>query len=98
MHVRAPARRPCHNRRLRMTETGSQKLQSNGVWDDVSRVESWAGEVRVNLVRIIAIVLFYGRHLVAIFTAGDTSPERGRYHLLVTAITLAWAALAVILH
>ena len=68
------------------------------VWDDVSRVESWAGEVRVNLVRLIAIVLFYGRHLVMMFFAGDQSPERGRYHLVVTAITLAWAALAVVLH
>ena len=81
-----------------MTAIDMNDSQSNTVWHDVSRVESWAGEVRVNLVRLIAIVLFYGRHLVAMFTAGDNSPERGRYHLLVTAITLAWAALAVILH
>jgi hypothetical protein len=68
------------------------------VWDDVARVESWAGEVRVNLVRLIAIVLFYGRHLVMMFLGGDASAERGRYHLMVTAIVLGWATLAVILH
>ena len=65
-------------------------------WDDVRRVEEWAGEVRVNLIRLVGIVLFYGRHLVEYLLAGPGSPVRGVYHLRVTWIAGAWAAAAVL--
>ena len=65
-------------------------------WDDVRRVEEWAGEVRVNLIRLTGILLFYGRHLVEFFLAAPDAPVRGVYHLRVTWIAAAWAA-AVIL-
>ena len=60
-------------------------------WDEVRRVEQWAGEVRVNLIRLTGIVLFYGRHLADYALAPADSPTlstssivsfatRGRYH------------------
>src|SRR5947199_10874842 len=67
-------------------------------WLDARRVEAWAGELRVNLIRLIAIVVFYGRHLIEFFLAAADSPVRGRYHLRVTAVVIAWAAMAVVLH
>jgi hypothetical protein len=65
-------------------------------WDQVRRVEEWAGEVRVNLIRLTGIVLFYGRHLVEYLLAAPDSPVRGVYHLRVTWIAAAWAAAVVL--
>src|SRR5437868_11741663 len=67
-------------------------------WQLARRAEAWAGEIRVNLIRIAAIVLFYGRHLIEVMLAPKDSPVRGEYHLRVTAVVLVWAALAGVLH
>jgi len=67
-------------------------------WDQSLRPEAWAGEIRVNLVRLAAIVLFYGRHLVEWFLAAPDAPIRGRYHLAVTGVVLLWTVLALLLH
>lgn len=65
-------------------------------WEDVRRLEAWAGEVRVNLVRLAGIVLFYGRHLVEYLLADPGAPVRGVYHLRVTWIAAAWAVGALL--
>jgi hypothetical protein len=67
-------------------------------WSDATRAERWAGEIRVNLIRLIAIVLFYSRHLIEMYSSPAGSSVRGRYHLVITAIALAWAIEAVVLH
>jgi hypothetical protein len=67
-------------------------------WLDARRPEAWAGELRVNLVRLLAIVLFYARHLVEFYLAAPDAPVRAVYHARVTVIVLAWAAMAVALH
>jgi hypothetical protein len=67
-------------------------------WDDTSRVEAWAGELRVNLVRMIALVIFYARHLIEYFLAAPGSPFRGLYHARVTWVVIAWAVMAIIMH
>jgi hypothetical protein len=61
-------------------------------WDDVRRLEEWAGEVRVNLIRLTGIVLFYGRHVVEYLLASPGDYVRGPYHLRVTWVAAAWAA------
>src|SRR5438067_1361752 len=76
----------------------TQTAVDDANWQDTRRVEVWAGELRVNLVRLIAIVLFYGRHLIEFFLADANSPVRGAYHVRVTIIVIAWAAVAVLLH
>lgn len=65
-------------------------------WEDVRRVEEWAGEGRVNLVRLLGIVLFYGRHVIEYTMAPAGAAVRGAYHLRVTWLAVAWAASAVL--
>jgi hypothetical protein len=61
-------------------------------WDDVRRLEEWAGEVRVNLIRLTGIFLFYGRHVIEYLLASPGDYVRGPYHLRVTWVAAAWAA------
>ena len=68
------------------------------LWHDSRRPESWAGEIRVNLVRLLAIALFYGRHLIEVMLSPRDSPLRGRYHLAVTMVVIVWVFEAVVLH
>jgi hypothetical protein len=67
-------------------------------WTDTQRLEGWAGEVRVNVIRLAAIVAFYGHHLINAFLLSDDPRIRGRYHAAVTAAVLAWGALVLLLH
>jgi hypothetical protein len=68
-------------------------------WEDARRLEAWAGEVRVNLIRAVALVAFYGQHLVRAYLLHyDDARLRGKYHLLVTAVVLAWAGAIFVLY
>jgi hypothetical protein len=66
-------------------------------WEDTQRLESWAGETRLNLIRLLAIAVLYGRHLVEAMTAPAGSPVRGEYHIQVTCVCVLWAGLAIVL-
>lgn len=67
-------------------------------WEDVQRLEAWAGEVRVNFFRLAAVVAFYGHHLVQVFVTGGDDSLTGAYHMAVTILVLIWAATVVVLH
>jgi hypothetical protein len=67
------------------------------VWLIRSRIESLAGEARVNLVRLAAVFAFYLRHLIALSTS-EASREAGRYHTGATVIAAAWFAVVVAIH
>jgi hypothetical protein len=68
-------------------------------WEDARRLEAWAGEVRVNLLRTAALVVFYGHHLLNVYVYGrDPSPEAAIFHVEATAIALAWTGAIVVLH
>jgi hypothetical protein len=60
-------------------------------WEDAHRLEAWAGEVRVNLIRAAALVVFYVHHLLNVFVFSNDDKLRGTFHATVTAIVLAWA-------
>lgn len=66
-------------------------------WTAAGRAEEWAGELRVNLIRMVAIAAFYGQHLINYYVRkmADLTPE---YHLVVTGIALSWTAAALALH
>ena len=66
-------------------------------WERTRRLEEWAGEVRVNLIRLVGIVLFYGRHVIEYALAPKDAPVRGPYHLRVTLIAAVWAALVILI-
>jgi hypothetical protein len=76
----------------------SSHLEPTDTWSLCTRIESWAGEIRVNLIRIIAIVVFYARHLIELMLSPKDAPIRGLYHLRVTALIVAWAGVAGVVH
>lgn len=67
-------------------------------WPDVQRIESWAGEVRVNFLRLVALVAFYSHHLVNVYWHRDDPTVGGPYHEAVTTLVLAWSAEVAGLH
>ena len=67
-------------------------------WILRSRVESLAGEARVNLVRLAAVFAFYLRHLIAMATSDGAAAEAGRYHVGATIVAGAWFAVVVAIH
>ncbi len=66
-------------------------------WADARRLEAWAGEARVNLIRALALVVFYGHHLLNVYVFKDDSAG-GAFHAEVTAIVIAWTAAVFALH
>ncbi|HEX3357838.1 MAG TPA: hypothetical protein VHS31_12780 [Tepidisphaeraceae bacterium] len=72
----------------------SQNIQ----WELSRRIEAWAGEIRVNLIRIVALAVFYLRHLIELFLSEKDAPIRGIYHVRVTALVVAWAGMAGAVH
>jgi hypothetical protein len=47
--------------------------------------ESWAGEIRVNYIRLVAIALFYGQHLLHLMLNRSESFDAS-YHLRATVL------------
>jgi hypothetical protein len=67
-------------------------------WADARRIEGFAGEVRVNLIRLAAIVVFYAHHLINVFLIRDDPTLTGGYHVAVTVLVVAWACAVLALH
>jgi hypothetical protein len=61
-------------------------------WASAQRIEGWAGEERVNLIRLGSLLVFYGQHLLNVYLFRDDPSIQGDYHAAVTALMLAWAA------
>lgn len=71
-------------------------VDAEKAWEAAERVEAWAGEVRVNFVRLVAIAVFYGHHLIQVYVVKRVMPAR--FHLTVSAIAVAWTLAALALH
>jgi len=65
-------------------------------WTAAQRVESWAGELRVNVIRLAAILAFYGHHLFNQHLLKHEFPPG--YTASVTALAIAWAVGALGIH
>jgi hypothetical protein len=72
------------------------EFSEEAAWTAAQRFETWAGEVRVNLVRLAAIAALYGHHLFNRFVLKLEIPRP--YHLAVTGIAAAWTLGALALH
>jgi hypothetical protein len=70
---------------------------SNSTNDRVA-VERWAGEVRVNLVRLTALVAFYAYHLFDVYQNRDNPAYSSEYRAAVAAVAFAWAGVVVLTH
>src|SRR5258706_7390095 len=75
-----------------------QRPDEGASWEAARRIESWAGEIGGNRLRLAAIIVFYVRHLIDIYVNPQNRTFSGRYHLWVTLIVLAWAGLVLWLH
>jgi hypothetical protein len=73
-------------------------MENGDHWADACRIEAWAGEVRVNLIRLVAIIAFYGYHLINVYLVPGNEALRGVYHATITALILAWSGTVMILH
>ncbi|HZY85624.1 MAG TPA: hypothetical protein VFE78_12390 [Gemmataceae bacterium] len=72
-------------------------------WADAQRLEGWAGEARVNLLRAAAVVAFYGQHLLNLYAFHDDlgfadPAQRGWFHAAVSAVVLGWALAVFVLY
>ena len=81
----------------RDTAVASPDPVPTDMWLIRSRIESLAGEARVNLVRLAAVFAFYLRHLIALAVT-ETSRETVRYHTGATVVAAAWFAVVVAIH
>ena len=63
---------------------------SDGPEAALVRSEAWAGEVRINLIRLAALVFFYARHLSSVYLFKDDPDMTAARHAAVTAIVLLW--------
>jgi hypothetical protein len=70
----------------------------SAAFENVRRVEAWASEVRVNLIRLAALLVFYSHHLINIYLYRDDPSLTPDYVRGVTAIVVAWACLVVLMH
>src|SRR5690348_10629684 len=59
--------------------------------------EAWAGEARLNLVRLAALILFYGYHLINVVLSRQDPELAGVFHVSATALVMVWAVGVVVL-
>jgi hypothetical protein len=67
-------------------------------WEDARRLEAWAGEVRVNLIRTFALVAFYCYHLLNLAFFTPALRQETTFNLAVTVIVIGWTVAILILH
>ncbi len=72
------------------------EFSEEAAWGAAQRVEAWAGEVRVNLIRLVAIAAFYAHHLLNRYVLKVEFPAH--YHAAVTSLAVAWTLGALALH
>lgn len=71
-------------------------MAGDAIWLAAQRVEAWAGEVRVNLVRLVAIAAFYAHHLINYYLVRvELTPE---FHVAMTGVAVAWTLTALAVH
>jgi hypothetical protein len=66
-------------------------------WADAQRVEGFVGTARVNLIRLIAVLVFYGHHLFYVFQAHHPPAGSDLFHLSATALVVAWSGAIIAL-
>ncbi|MCU0708471.1 MAG: hypothetical protein MUF23_09280 [Pirellula sp.] len=59
--------------------------------------ESWAGEVRINLIRMLAIAIFYSHHLIRVYLLKDT-PSDIAFEVRVTVLVLSYGVVVAALY
>jgi hypothetical protein len=76
--------------------TAGRPALTEPAWLAAQKIEEWAGEVRVNLVRLVAVAAFYAHHLANVYLFRVDLPAG--FHLVMTGVAASWTAAAVVLH
>ena len=71
---------------------------TGGHLTDSAAIETWAGEMRVNLVRLASLIAFYGYHLANLYASPNESGIGGAYNFQVTALVMVWAIGVLVLY
>ena len=66
-------------------------------WNAIERIERWAGEGRVNAIRLVGILTLYGQHLANFywFRQGDMDDA---FHVRVTILVLSWSVVVAVVY
>lgn len=67
---------------------------SDARWEDSQRLEAWAGELRVNLLRSLGLIVFYTYHLINVYLIADGTITP-RYQFQVSILFFLWSVLAI---
>lgn len=76
----------------------SVRIDDDDPWGDARRLEGLAGETRVNLIRLIALLIFYAHHLLNTFVLAHDGALPGHYHTAATAVAIAWCVVVLLVH
>jgi hypothetical protein len=85
-----------------IAETSRRSLYSSGTEtrpmptdsENALRAEAWAGEARVNLIRVTALLAFYGHFLIQLIIQREVPPPP-EFVQSATALVVAWACLVL---
>ena len=66
-------------------------------WEIVRRWESYGGELTVNMMRIVAVLVFYGIQLLN-YHVFDVEGVDKEFHAAMTALCIGWGCLALLVH
>jgi hypothetical protein len=61
-------------------------------------LEAWAGEIRVNLLRLVGLLIYYAHHLLRYYVLKDDPGLTPEYHQAVTALVVAWGGMVGLIH
>ncbi|MEQ8785375.1 MAG: hypothetical protein RIC55_03715 [Pirellulaceae bacterium] len=70
---------------------------ADALWARTQIIEAWAGETRLNLIRLVGVLVFYGQHLVHYLFFNADEHLSAAYHTQTTALVMAWMAAVVAL-
>src|SRR4051812_20014777 len=60
--------------------------------------ERWAGEVRVNLIRLVALLAFFSIHIVRSLRISNPPADEMSFQLISAAVALGWGGLVAIVY
>lgn len=66
-------------------------------WAEIERLESWAGEVRVNLIRLVAILALYTHHLLNVYWLNASNIDTA-FHVRATLLAMSWAVVVAAIY
>ena len=78
-----------------MASAAGTATSSERAWFIVGRWQEYQGEARANLLRVVALVVFYGVQLVQYFRLAEPDAANEAFHNHVTKVVAAWSLMAV---